>query len=192
MNLSQITAVVVTRGDRDITPVLDSLRGFGEVLMPIGAPGLCVYARWQAAAQAKCETVAVVDDDTIVDWDALLAAHRFRGDCAITCNMPQRWRKGYEGTGISLVGFGAILPRSAAMAGFVSYNAAGLPGDEVFLRECDRVWSYAMRHQIHWADVPIKQMDYSTAPDRMYLQSRVGEDYREIRRRLALIEEKAA
>lgn len=184
MDRSQISAVVVTKGDRDISRVVESLAPFGQVIVHDNSKQVTdsiVFGRWIAAASAKHEAVFVCDDDTIVDSEALCAQFR---PGRILCNMPERWHKSYLGTGICLVGFGAVFERSMVWPGFAAYDAAGHPRDEVFLREADRVWTYELNGLIDWADVPIKQMGYSCDPGRMYRERRTNSDYAEIRRRI--------
>lgn len=191
MNPSEITAVLVTKGERDITEVLASLNavGFQSVHVwdnsKIGERrhlDLSVYGRYFGALIWMDSHCAFVDDDTIVDWPALIATAQ---PGRSVCNMPPRFRPGYEGTGISLVGFGCIFPRSLIYRGFDKYDAAGFPRDEVFLRECDRVWTHGNRDLIDWADVHIRQLPCSWKG--MYTEARTNADYTEIRRRLALL-----
>lgn len=189
MNCSEISAVVVTKGDRDITRVLDSLWRFGEVLVADNSKSPLdnmVFSRYIRAITAKFPVVYFQDDDTIVDTYALCQQYQPN---RVVCNMPERWHKAYTGTGISLVGFGAVMDRAIAhpSSWIERYSRAGLPHDDVFLRECDRVFTYVNRDRVVWTDVKIGQLEYSSAPDRMYVQARTAGDYNEIRRRLATL-----
>lgn len=187
MNPSEISAVVVTKGDRDISEVTDTLRDFGELLVWNNAESidLKVFGRWVAAEGARSSHVFTCDDDTIVDTAELCSL--YADPDRVLVNMPKRWHNAYQGTGICLVGFGCIFPRHLAMAGFWKYEASSYERDEVFLREADRVWTHSLQHLIDWAEVPIRQMPYSSAPGRMYLERRTAVDYAEIRRRIATL-----
>src|SRR5690349_2190742 len=105
MTPSEVSAVIVTKGDRDIREVPASLEGFGEVIVRDNSkslPDWKVFGRWMGAMDAQFSVVAVCDDDVIVDWPALCAQYR---PGKLVCNMPEEFRHGpYSQGGISLVG----------------------------------------------------------------------------------------
>jgi len=185
MSPSEISAVVVTKGDRNIANVLANLCQFGEVMVWDNSkePDMKVLGRYIGALKAQFPVVYVQDDDTIVAANQICSEYQ---PGKIVCNMPKRWHKAYEGTGISLVGFGAVFDRSLADGAFRPY-LSNHPFDEMFKRECDRVFTYLNRDRVVWTEAEIIQLDYSSAPDRMYLQRRTVDDYAEIRRRLAAL-----
>jgi hypothetical protein len=185
--LSQVTAVIVTRGDCDLTPVLETLKGFGEVITwdnsqkPID---MMVYGRYLAAIDASNDIIYTQDDDCTTDPVQIVGEHFYRARARneVWCNMPLEYRPGYAGTGISLVGFGSIFHRSMIDRAFNRYCQHGYKIDELFLRECDRVFT-ALNH-VHQIDIPRTHLPHATAPDRMHKEPRHGDDLKAIRRRI--------
>lgn len=188
MTPSDCTCVIVTTGTRDISEVLQSVQQFGEVIVwnnRSKTNDAKVYGRYLAAADAQVEWVYFLDDDTIPDHAGICAQAE---PGRVVCNMPLRFRPHYASTGgISLVGFGCVFQRELLWEGFRTYDAAGFQHDEVFLLECDRVWTYGHRAITEWVDIPMRQLSYSSEADRMYRQRRTQADYVEIRRRLAML-----
>lgn len=183
MDISCISAVLVTRGDHDLSPVLKSLEGFGELIVWDNSKveNRRVWGRFLGAQRAKFDVVYVQDDDCTVDASAL-AAMSVPGELLV--NMPVDRRQGYRGTGISLIGWGAIFEKPALSA-FDRYTG---PRDEIFERECDRVFTYLLQDIVREVEVPFRQLPYAFGADRMGSEIRHGTDFREIRRRLAALE----
>jgi len=182
-----VTAVVVTTGKHDTREVIESLRPFGDLVIWDNSQfnDLKVYGRYHGASLGLSPFIYTQDDDTVIDWPALL--DEWDDQWRILCNMPHRWHNAYKGTGICLVGFGTLFRREMIAEPFRRYDAAGFPRDGVFMRECDRVFTHENRQFIDWTEVPMRQMSYSSAPDRMYVQQTTPGEYTEIRRRLKLI-----
>ena len=201
---ADVHIAIVTKGDRDISKVMNSVCGFGRIdvfnnkLSNYGDQ--IVYGRYWAMIGLGTsiisngtlpKIVATQDDDVIVDWDALLANYE---PGKLVCNVPQPWRSKYADTGISLVGFGAVMDRDLVATfppqkgqGFGDYFDAGFPLDEIFRRECDRVFTYLNRDRTVWVDVGIERLDYGAGKDRMGYLPRVRHDYQVIRERLSKI-----
>ena len=83
---------------------------------------------------------------------------------------------------MALVGFGAIFDKSAVVPTFSRYFAH-FPADELFRRECDRVFTALNRLKI--VSVPYRHLDHETTTPRMWRESRHGQDLVEIRRRIS-------
>lgn len=131
-----VSAIIVTRGDVDLVPILESLPGGWEVLLWINngvlwrwapdtmrhssygqhlghQPDLAVYGRYAAIPYAFHDLIYVQDDDCIVSDPAALAeawrvSSSARCDCVVA-NMPQEFRPHYPDS--CLVGFGACFQR---------------------------------------------------------------------------------
>lgn len=185
MLLSEISAVLLTKGDRDISPVLESLKGFDELIIWDNSKreDFKVMGRYLGAAGARNETVYVQDDDCIVDAVSLISLY---SPGQILVNMPADRRNEYLGTGISLIGWGCIFPRDAISTMFPYVAKWGC--DELFYRECDRVFTYLNQDRIRHVEVPFRQLPYAFGDDRMGKEARHREDFMEIRRRLASLE----
>ena len=139
MALVNVTAIIVTRGDVDLLPILASLPPTWERIVwdngppttyvyedandwrPDGVPGdvrdCAVYGRYSATKYAKNEVIYVQDDDVIVsDPRVIYEAWRYRflqggDDNFVVCNMPPEFRHDFY-VDHALVGFGAVFHRS--------------------------------------------------------------------------------
>jgi hypothetical protein len=171
-----ISAIVVTKGGYDLSPVLAPLR-CDEVIVWDNSlrPDRKVYGRYLAIAEARNDVVYVQDDDCIVQAEDLIG--QYDRD-VIVCNVPRDRRNAYR-DGVTLVGWGAVFHRS--MADFSRYLKA-YPEDELFWRECDRVFTYLHPHRE--VEVGVHQLPYAFGNDRMGTEPRHGGDLKEIRRRL--------
>lgn len=165
-----VSAVIVTRGDVALGPVIDGI-DVDEIIIRRGNGG--VWERWEAAMGARNDIVYTQDDDCVVDSAAVIAAYE---PGRVTCNMPA-WKRYEYPDGIALVGWGAVFDRSAVELLFRWER------DEVFRRECDRV--FTGMNQLKLIDVPFTNLPYAEGKDRMGAERRHGDDLREIRRRIS-------
>jgi hypothetical protein len=146
-----VSAIIVTRGDVDLGPVLDSLpteweivtwnngEGYCRVLGPIpgplgsqrDVPDLSVYGRYAAIEYASHDLIYVQDDDVIVSdpraivhaW--LIAANRSgMSETTVVCNMPQEFRHSFYEEH-ALVGFGAAFHRDTPQRVFAKIGFDG-------------------------------------------------------------------
>ena len=165
MNLSEITAVVPTRGDVDLAPILATLTGYREVIVWVSQDGC--WGRYLAMKAARTELVYTQDDDLI------FTAHRQLLDLhspgRITANMPSPW---YEGAGYDVeqsvqVGAGSVMHREAHVAAVASYLACW-PDDDDFRVYCDDVVGIltpSLR-----VDLGYQVLDYASASNRIWTQ----------------------
>lgn len=177
----QVTAVVVTRGDVDLASVKRSLESFHGVLVWDNStqPDLRVSGRYCLANQALTEYVYVQDDDCIVDVKSLCAEYQ-PGE--LLCNVKPHHHQVYsrQYPGITLVGWGAICPR--LMVNFVRYFTK-YPNDELFMRECDRIFTYLNREKTRVVHLGIEDLPHASGSERMGSEPRHGADLFEIYRR---------
>ena len=179
MIFSNISAIIVTKGDRDISGIVKDLP-FRDIIVWDNSKekeDSKVYGRYLAINRAKHNLIYTQDDDCIVDVHAIIKAYL---GISIVCNMPKDRRREYY-DGIQLVGWGSIFHKNLALSAFKKYLDA-FPLDDLFLRECDRVFTYLNRCTL--VDVPIAHLDYAHGEDRMGREARHGYDMKEIRRRL--------
>jgi hypothetical protein len=193
---ADISAVIVTKGDVDLSPILESLRsdGFEDIVVWDNSKrpfDVKVFGRYAAVAEAKHEFIYVQDDDCIVhafpkdDHDARIIGSDFDDlyKDRIICNVPSAdHRKFYEALGMSLVGWGAVFHRS--LVDFHRYSAV-CDCDDLFLRECDRV--FTALNPFYNVDFPITHLEHAKGADRMGRETRHGDDLAEIQRRIALV-----
>jgi hypothetical protein len=118
MHACDVSAVIVTRGDVDLDPILDSLP-FDDVVVWNNrlVADLGVYGRFAGVEQARNDVVFVQDDDCIVPTDAITALLDAYAPGRIVSNMPTGH---LDYTDSCLVGLGAVfdayLPRIAFSA----------------------------------------------------------------------------
>lgn len=175
------TAVVVTRGNRDLTPVLASLHCFGEVRVWDNSKqrDLKVYGRYVAGLWA-CNSIIYTQDDDAITVPEQICAEYEPGKLA--CNMKPGHHEAYRGTGMALVGHGAIFDQNMIdLSPYVDKYGT----DELLYRECDRVFTYLHRDKQKWLALPITDLEYASDPETaMWMEKRHGDDLAKIRRRL--------
>ncbi|HXI88460.1 MAG TPA: hypothetical protein VNH18_14710 [Bryobacteraceae bacterium] len=185
---SEVSAVIVTKGDNESTlaRIRESLSMFAEVLVWDNSQSINrkVYGRYVAALNAFSEYIYTQDDDCLVDARKLFGMYQ-PGE--LLCNMLPSHQPFYAATGgISLVGWGAIFPK--ALIDFSAY-LANYPEDELFDRECDRIFTWLNRSRTRIVDIGVGHLPHAHGADRMGMESRHGNDLAEIRHRLAVIYE---
>jgi hypothetical protein len=146
-----VSACLVTRGDVDMQPILDSLPADWQKIIWNNRDGawvqnragddwgklpghdLSVYGRYAAIEYASHDLIYVQDDDVIVsDPQAIVSAWNrtalFTEDITspfpgVVCNMPPEFRPHYPDSG--LVGFGACFHRDAPERAFDRWRERG-------------------------------------------------------------------
>ena len=182
-----ISAVLVTRGDVDLTGILASLP-FDDVVVWDNSQreDLATYGRYAGIAEAKHDLIYVQDDDVILEpisFEALVAVATGKGvppdaplptmlpllsQPDITANMPARFRPHYPDSG--LVGFGAIFPRDLPARTFDRWHAFYPEGDEaLFRRRCDRVFTL-LTPPLTLLDLPYEELPWAHAANRSWKQ----------------------
>jgi hypothetical protein len=133
-----VSAVVPTRGDLDMSTIVESLEqaGFGEIIVYDNSkrPDLGIYARYAAALEASNPVVVTQDDDVLMhDWPGLLAGYR---PGRLTVNYPEPWD-------VPWVACGSVFDRELPAVAFGRWEAAGHDLiDRVFTHfVCDAVFA---------------------------------------------------
>lgn len=173
-----VSAVLVTRGDVDLSPVLATLP-FSDVVVYDNSQedqDCKVYGRYKAMERAKHDIIFTVDDDALTD-PAEICKH-YRVD-TITANVPPD-RRGFYSDGVTLIGWGSVFHRG--MASCFSRYLKRWPMDDLFLRECDRVFTGLNRSRN--IDVPFTHLPHAHGQDRMGAEAWHLRDLAEIRRRI--------
>lgn len=159
----QCPAVVVTRGDVDLNPVLRTLDGFGEILVYDNSVEADLMVLGRYAAIDRCSLpgpVYVQDDDAEVnDIDALLS-HYEPG--LIVSNMPRSRWDDYPDS--CLVGWGAVFDQDLPRRAFARWTIAGHKMvDHRFYRDCDVVFTALTPHvklDLGFSHLPWAEADY--------------------------------
>lgn len=141
LRASDVTACIVTRGDVDLAPILDSLIFENVVVWDNSQrPDWKVAGRYMAALEADGTYVYFQDDDTIVPrstQEVLVESVPSSDYCEIVAN----WGHGDNPDGyddLPLVCGGAIASRRAMWDAIARYGAEW-PLDEAFMYEADFV-----------------------------------------------------
>ena len=189
---SECTAVIVTRGDVDMKPVLESCEkaGFASIVvcdnalrMAQGKPDLGPYGQLEAARTQDMKVVYFQDDDVIVsEPSAVVTAWKPGG---IVCNVPQEYRKNYATAPDTLMGFGSVLEVRLILRTLKKYFDAGFKDDKIFLREPGRLLT--ILNPVEMVDVPITHLPWAHAENRLFRQPDHMQCCQEMRNRAARI-----
>ena len=154
---ADVSAIVVTRGDIDIRPVLHNLCDFDEVIVWDNSKrsDLSCYGRFAAIAEARNELIYVQDDDVLVPASYLVK--RWEGKREILANKKpeEEWR---------FLGIGAIFPRDFVSV-FKNYTERW-EQDPEFYRVSDVVFAYQHPYRSVW--IGYGELEWSRAANRMY------------------------
>src|SRR5687767_9179705 len=157
----QVTGVIVTRGDVDLTEILESLPFRTIVWDNSQVDDLVVYGRYRACRDVMTPLVYFQDDDCVVeDPMAIVAAHE---PGHVVCNMPSEFRHDFYAEH-ALIGFGAVCEPWLPFRLFNRF----VNGVEALHRDCDIVFT-ALTPRI-LVDVPVRNLSWATGPDRLYRQ----------------------
>jgi len=130
-----------------------------------------VFGRYVAACREdKNEPLVYFQDDDCVTSPAEIVKQWEPGK--IVCNMPVALghRANYENQLDKLMGFGSACERSLIKETFERYWKY-FPIDQVCLREADRIFTGLNAARIKLVDVPVRNLEWATAPDRLYRQA---------------------
>lgn len=195
MELVNVTAVIVTRGDVAMQPVLESLpprwdraiwdNGKRELsVLRLSAVSnrefrysrrwpskirpisdLSVYGRYAALEFVPSSDLIYVQDDDVIVSDPQAIVDAWQAGHVI-CNMPQEFRPHYPDS--ALVGFGACFERDLPAQAFARYDAAQYTDMDIFFRECDTVFTMLTPRIL--VDVPKTDRPFASDPDRLWKQ----------------------
>lgn len=165
ISAEDVTAVIVTRGDVDLGPILATLP-YGDTLVwndqECGSRGC--YGRYVAARLATTPLVYFQDDDLIFTaHDELMAAYE---PGRLVVNMPSPWYEicGYDKLGQALVGAGSICDLGLWDDAIDRYLAE-YPQDDLFLDYCDVVVGILTPHTR--LDLGYKVLPYASESGRI-------------------------
>lgn len=188
----KVSAVIVTRGDVDLTKCISTFvdERFVEVVVwnngtekctvvPLGpgwpvvheAADMAVYGRYAATRFAASDVIYVQDDDCVIDATAILDAYE---PGRIVANMPEsRWADYPDST---MVGWGAVFDRLLPWAAFGHFLTliierdlfGGEGGEDAFNRCCDVVFSTLIPRTV--IDVGFEHLPWAETAGRMFKQ----------------------
>lgn len=159
MNVGDVTLCIPTRGDVDLSPILDDLPDFAAVLVydNSNSDDLGIYARYAAINMATTDVVATQDDDLVVhDWQAVLDAYE---PGVLVCNYPEPWD-------IPWVARGAVYDRNLPALAFNRYMEH-FPFDRYFTHyACDGVFGL-LASKVKMCDYGSTDLPHGFAPGRV-------------------------
>jgi hypothetical protein len=169
--VTDVAAIIVTRGDQDLTPVAASIPDEWDIVIYDGSrekQDLAVYGRYAAIERTDAEMIYVQDDDCVVSDPQIIVDQFSRFDRPpdyVVCNMPQEFRHSfYEDH--ALVGFGAAFHRDVPDAAFARF-AESWPMVDI-RRDCDMVFT-ALTPRI-LVDVPYENLPWAHYENRLWTQ----------------------
>lgn len=162
--MPEITAILITRGDTDLRPIVDTLPYDELIVWDDTRPDLKVYGRYQAILEAKTPVVYLQDDDCIFRHHAdlveayepgLLVANYGHGETPC----------GYED--VALVHGGALVDRDIPARAFDRY-LEHFPADDDFHREADMI--FGCLTPFRYVHLPYEILPLASHPSRMCQQ----------------------
>jgi hypothetical protein len=134
----EVTACIITRGDLDMTPIIETIPSDWELSVwdPARRPDEGVWGRYVLVADAKTPLVYLQDDDVIFRGQrALLHQWRATPDLML-CNWPHGTTGPRCFDDCGLMHAGAIVKRDSMLRGVEAY-LEHWPHDLDFSRDCD-------------------------------------------------------
>jgi len=144
-----VTACLVTRGDVDMDPIIESLP-YDEYIVYDNSwrdPDYKTFGRYAAAHEAETQYVYFQDDDCI------FRHHHVLHHLHVPGWMTAVWGHGADPAGyedIAIFPGGAIVEKALVDRAFLKYLTAGFPMDDEFFYYCDYVFGCLTPHvQVH-------------------------------------------
>lgn len=160
-----VAGVVVTRGNVDLTAILESFTeaGLHEFVVWDNSrrpDDLGVYGRYAAIHECESPVIYVQDDDCLIDVARVVAAYE---PGRLVANMPMcRWRDYPDST---LVGWGAVFDRILPAVAWMWLTDEMADG---FHRTCDVAFTALTPRTI--IDVGFQHLPWAEGSDRMFRQ----------------------
>ena len=159
----QVTCVIPTRGDVDMTEILLSLLPYGEVivadnsLLPVD---LGIYARFAAAMDAKFDVIYTQDDDIIFPTENQAALLDLYKPGVVVSAYPQPWN-------IPWVSTGAIFDKALVEPAFEKYRAH-YPFDEFLTHKAADAVFCLLTESVEVHPMPYVELPWATAAGRVH------------------------
>lgn len=167
----KLSAVIPTRGDVDLLPLIQHLRQYPEVDDIHVVVSDTPYSRYVAAAGCRHEVILTQDDDCLTDLTPLIEHWRWLRlpveRMVINAMTPEHAAQ-YSGSQ-TLIGFGALFHRDALRVLDGWHEWAEREGWlALFLRESDRVFPSLLPHVTVFPKIEI--LPYAYAENRYWRQ----------------------
>jgi hypothetical protein len=179
--MTAVSACLVTRGDVDLSDIIDSLTPHVEEILVWDnsqREDLSVYGRYALIVEAKNPLILVQDDDVLhrpagieeIIWQSDSGSAEYG---RLVVNMPANFRHAFYQEH-ALVGFGACFHRDLPERAFAQFwrhpeTSPLVPeAEDHFQRTCDVVFTGLTPYTM--VDVPYEDLPWATAPNRMWQQ----------------------
>lgn len=164
-----VSAVLVTRGNVDMQPIINSLP-YKDIVVWDNSKrdrDLKVYGRYEAIKEAKNRVIYWQDDDVLFTNHTTLLGMYEPGK--VIANMDKDWidGAGYRGL-VTMMGAGSLCDRDLPERVFARYFAAGYEIDDDFLTEADFAFGVIAPSKV--IDIGYSTFDYTDDADRLYTQ----------------------
>lgn len=156
----KVSAVIPTRGDVDLAPIVNKLRSYPEIASIQFVIGDTPFNRYAAMMKSDAEYFYTQDDDCVTDLRPIIDA--YEPLFVVNAMTPQHAAQ-YPGRQ-TLIGFGALFHR-ANLACFTDYP---WPQDALFYRESDRIFPTVNRCKTVFPDIEI--LPQANAANRLWKQ----------------------
>ncbi len=171
MTPSDLSAVVVTRGNVSLEPILDSFTAAGIFDFTVWdnsrrPENLGVFGRYAALPDCGRDVVLVQDDDVILPVETIEELAAAYEPDRLVANMPAVNRKHY--TDSCLIGYGAVFDRHLPEMAFARFANYWREPDSHRRRRPDVIFT-ALTPQT-WVDLPYVEREFARDSDRMYRQ----------------------
>ncbi len=171
MTPADLSAVVVTRGNVSLEPILGSFTAAGIHDFTVWdnsrrPDNLGVFGRYAALPECGRDVVLVQDDDVILPVETIEALAAAYEPSRIVANMPERFRAFYSDS--CLVGFGAVFDRDLPGRAFSRFDTYLREVGAARNRRPDVVFTALTRST--WLDLPYTEREFATGTDRAYRQ----------------------
>lgn len=168
---ANVSAVLVTRGDVDLTRILQTIMeaGIADTVVWDNSKrqDLKTFGRYQALAEAKNDVVFFQDDDIVLPASTILGLIAAYEPGVIVANMSQGWVNGRDLHDSVFVGAGAVLDRDIPDRSLAMYDRL-FDRDELFYLYPETI--ITIPWQIKRVDLPLEVLPWGYAPNRMVKQ----------------------
>lgn len=163
---SEVSAVIVTRGDVDIGAIIDELQIFNDIVIWDNSKreDLKTFGRYAALPECEKDIVYFQDDDILLrkpTLDGLLAAYE---PGVMLANMSPGWVAGRDLHDAIFVGAGAIMDRDLPGKAMAKYDEL-YDRDDLFHLYPETILS--IPSLIKRVDLPLEVLPWGYAPNRM-------------------------
>lgn len=190
LSTKEVSAVLVTRGDVDLSEIMLSLKdaGFAEIVIwdnSQASEDMGPYGQYIAAEQQTMNQFVYFQDDDCVCEAPEQIVEAVTSLDTIICNMSEPYRKNYENVADKLMGFGACFNKRLIAPTFNKY-LQHWPFDYLTKREALRIFTGLNKTEL--VDVPFRHLPWASAPNRLWKQKDHLKRLQEIRERIEYVQ----